>query len=94
MCSSLGTSSASGSIRSRSCELIDDESDHGVLWQLVHVVALELASRQRLGTDLQLEMLALFVESLVSHLDRNLGVIVERDTDTDGRLGNSVDDHA
>ena len=62
--------------------------------QLVHVVALELASRQGLGIDLQPEMLALFVETLVSHLDRNLGVIVEHDTDADGRLGNSVDDHA
>jgi hypothetical protein len=39
-------------------------------------------------------MLALFVETLVSHLDRNLRVIVERDTNADGRLGNSVDDHA
>jgi hypothetical protein len=58
------------------------------------VVALELASRQCLGTDLQPEMLALFVETLLSHLDRNLGVIVERDTYADGRLGNSVDDHA
>jgi len=38
-------------------------------------------------------MHALFVEALVSHLDGNLGVIVERDTDADGRLGNSVDEH-
>jgi hypothetical protein len=38
---------------------------------------------------MQPEMLALFVETLVSHLDRNLSVIVERDTNADGRLGNS-----